>query len=136
METNFVIDRSRWRTGEGGEHKTGSGETSLLNGHGYMCCLGFACLNQGLSEDQIRNIGEPGEVKHHSDFWEESTYPEAEYLIDNCGGNTQLSNKAMVINDNEDTTPEEKEALLIELFTEYTDGKFVPLFVGEYHVEK
>lgn len=46
----FTIDRTRWLRGEG------SDVSKLLRpSDGKMCCVGFFCLAQGLSEDTIND---------------------------------------------------------------------------------
>lgn len=125
----FVIDRSIWRCGGKDDsnlppntNKRGKGDTSLLNIEGYMCCLGQCALQLGYEKHYLLNIGEPMELPVIEEI------PDYEILhgVDNrsYGGNdqyynTDLSTKAMDINDNTKTTPEEKEEELIELFEEY-----------------
>lgn len=99
----LIIDRSKWRTGDNGPHKTGSGDTELLNKEGFMCCLGFECLRLQLSEQDILDVGEPCDIKDESERWEEEhTSDFAEAAID--------------INDDSKSTLEEKEKKLIPLF--------------------
>lgn len=49
----FTVDRKGWVRGRE--------DVSLLNYYG-KCCLGFAALALGYSEEQIRNIGRPEEL--------------------------------------------------------------------------
>lgn len=49
----FVVDESRWA--RGGKN----GPSMLLNGRGYMCCLGFYGLSRGLTEAQIKRVPSP-----------------------------------------------------------------------------
>lgn len=60
-KTEYILDIAEWRCGgDPWEENTcwamGSGETALLNGEGFMCCLGqFAC--QVISEDDADATG-------------------------------------------------------------------------------
>jgi hypothetical protein len=45
------VKRSQWYRGQGPEG------SALLRDDGTMCCVGFACIAAGLTEEQIRNIG-------------------------------------------------------------------------------
>jgi len=44
------VDRRTWLRGE-------TGSRLLREGDGKMCCFGFACLQYGLSKDDIMNKG-------------------------------------------------------------------------------
>ena len=49
-----VVERSKWLRGEGWE------KSKLLRStDGKMCCLGFACLAMGATEEQINNMNSP-----------------------------------------------------------------------------
>lgn len=105
----IIIDKSKWRTGEYGEYQTGAGSTYLLNPEGYMCCLGFICNQMGAPENDLRKCGEP------SDLHEEI---EGLCSSDNFGDmyNSTLSEEAILINDDEFSTVEEKIDKLHKLF--------------------
>lgn len=49
----FVIDRSKWRAGGTGKHAIGKGGTCLLNGAGFMCCLGQVCQQKQLGKCEV-----------------------------------------------------------------------------------
>ena len=134
MET-IVIDRSKWRTGGDDEPKygyndnrTGIGETSLRNDDGCLCCLGFITEHlipdYGLESDDHKPSSCSVSIPHLS-------YTDNSLLSHNSSlqQNTELANQAMAINDDIDTTPEEKEELLKELFK----GIFNLEFINEFN---
>lgn len=47
-EKELVIDPAFWGRGEGPSSR-------LLRGDGQMCCLGFACIQEGFAAEQILN---------------------------------------------------------------------------------
>lgn len=114
----LILDYSIWRSGLNGDNQTGDGGTKLLNHQGYMCCLGQFSkqLNLDLTDEDIMNIGTPS-----------STYtviPDLSVVKLAQGGtpwrsNTPLSQKAMDINDNNVTTPEQKISALKKLFNQH-----------------
>lgn len=124
----FVIDRSVWRCGGGGPAKHGTGCTYLLNEQGFMCCLGMVAKQLGYKDKEILNCGEPDEVDSDrenllvrkidgSDF---NTYHK----------NSELSSKAIEINDDDDKlNDEERELRLVALFAQ--EGHEVE-FVNSY----
>ena len=114
-----VIDRSKWRTGYCGKNRTGEGDIRLLNNEGYKCCLGFIC---GRLKKGIKDFFAPNELDYvvkdlsHKD-------------IDGCIYDTDLTEKAIEINDNSDTTPQEKEKELKKLFK---NSVYKLKFVGRF----
>lgn len=109
---NLTLDYSKWICGEGGPHQVGKGQVALLNRDGFMCCLGQWSLQLGCSEDLILGRGEPGEVGveipglcYQGDREEHVIYYH----------DTKFSNDAIKINDDKNTTPEEKIKLLTDL---------------------
>lgn len=114
----FTIDRSRWVSGVPhwglhSENTTGMGETSLLNEHGFMCCLGFVCRQLGLHSTDIYERGAP-------DFLIlEAQDPLVPILLDDKGNPSRLTALAMNINDDNGLTPAEREQQLIALFKEH-----------------
>lgn len=111
----FIVDRSTWRCGgEDSDNQIGKGTTGLLNEEGFMCCLGQIGKQLEVPEHLLLDNGSP---------WETGivipglTYPfpqndgDKEDVVD-----TPLSISAMQINDDEDTSIEEKEEMLKELF--------------------
>ena len=120
----FTVDRSKWRCGgstnEVSPNKVGKGVTMLKNPQGYKCCLGFCAEQLGIDIPDF--AAEPQELECE----DENCLIRFE---DGCIENSDLSEDAMSINDAEDTTPQEKEIKLIELFKGY-DQEIQ--FVGEY----
>lgn len=117
MEKKLILDYSTWRCGGEGKNKLGEGRTALLNYEGFMCCLGQFSLQLG-SEITERDLDDEAEP---SDMWKLIPY----LTIPNENGeeefgyyNTQLSNRAMKINDDEKTSVTEKIEQLKELFKE------------------
>lgn len=115
------IDRSKWRTGGNSEHATGKGYTELINNDGYKCCLGFITQQQcKVNKNKLLNKIDPTElnfvVKNLSEADEHSI------II------TELTDRAMCINDCDYTTPQEKEKQLKELFKD----KYELEFYGDY----
>lgn len=49
----LVIDRTRWHRGRG------HGNSYLLNSEDKMCCLGFECIANGYTPDQIKKVSTP-----------------------------------------------------------------------------
>ena len=105
------IDVLKWRTGNYGKFSTGLGDTSLLNQDGYMCCLGFMCLQSGLEETDIINQSEPDCTDLNEKIPLLTKKEKEEFK------NTMFSKKAVSINDNEDTTVIEKMKLLERHFS-------------------
>ena len=137
MKQTIRIDRSKWRTGGELEPKhfgapkvvnedniTGKGSTCLLNDDGYMCCLGFVSI-QACPEHNYLDVGEPCEV---DSFDEIHGLTEDYHEGEHCS-NTSLTEDAMMINDDNSTTPQEKEVKLKVLFE---DSPYELEFYGEY----
>jgi hypothetical protein len=111
----FTVYLDRWRCGGDSDstinHVHGEGMTALLNSQGYMCCLGFACQQLGgLTEDDMFEVDTP-----------ESTFVVIEGLTEKKDGvdmvlDTDLSRKAVQINDDGCITLEAREEELTALF--------------------
>jgi hypothetical protein len=136
-----VIDRSKWRTGDESRHRTGSGYTKLLNTEGYMCCLGFCCKASRVGVKRIQGRTAPNSII--SSHKKGNCLPQRvlklrglralvelternDRITANCN---PLARSAIIINDDADTTPKEKEQQLLELFK---DSVFELEFTGEY----
>lgn len=119
----IVIDRSKWRNGGNNEppspHACGIGFTKLRNAEGYQCCLGFICE---------QSTGHTGECHYPAGLGILVPYLTEQHKQYRHYQDTQLTVEAICINDSENTTPQEKEVLLKELFA----GKYELEFVGEY----
>ena len=132
----LVIDRSKWRTGRKGEHKTGEGETFLMNSQGYMCCLGFYMRDlANVDEDVLLDEPTPAHAAHvgiTEDFYNQNE--DVKLLvakIQNCDYlNTDFCEKAMGTNDNPGLTSEEREGCIEALFLK--NGVEVS-FINKYH---
>lgn len=123
----FVIDRSKWRSGGDGENQIGRGSTLLYNNQGFMCCLGQTCNQIGVKVKDMRGLGEPGEISGNDykdlpeiffnveveeDIWDDG---EEEVFLND----TDLSAEAISINDNEEMGQRERERRLRELFAKH-----------------
>jgi hypothetical protein len=112
------IDVLKWRTGDNSQFKTGEGNTELLNTRGYMCCLGFMCIQSGLEGKDILHFGEPGElnkqVPNLNRFIPSDEYDNEGYYDNSC-----LSDAAITINDDNKTSITEKMTKLTNLFGEH-----------------
>lgn len=110
-DNTFVLDYSKWRCGNTTltkKNKLGTGFTQLLNTDGYMCCLGQFCNQLGVPKTKLKWVGHPKQLRMKVD-----------YLIDSDDQSTQLTNKAVSINDEPSTSVELKITLLTKLFKEY-----------------
>ena len=110
-KTDIIIKESEWRTGCEGPTKTGIGLTHLKNEQGFKCCLGFITEQVLGSDVKLVNKNYPEQIPC---LIPELTEPAVDYIF--CFRDTHLTNQAAKINDNKETTPEEKKVLLIELF--------------------
>ena len=116
----LIIDRSKWRTGGEGYRHTGIGDTQLLNDDGYMCCLGFYCLQAGVPQDKILNVGEPDDIVNVREFYDKSE--DFAFLLvdrdydDDSMINTDFTRTAIRINDKESITPDEREKMIKDHF--------------------
>lgn len=136
-----TIDRSKWRTGGALTDKffqrlpnsTGQGDTALVNAAGYSCCLGFACdqLSDASSKKLADYVNErkyeyrPSGLDIFIPHLTQKDTEASSYVEWRC---TQLAIRAMNINDDPETTPQQKEKKIKKLFA----GKINFEFVGEY----
>lgn len=121
----FRIRRKKWRCGlteSPGVNSHGSGQTALLNGQGYMCCLGQCASQLGVRRDKLLDASTPEDI----DFSDKRRIP---VLTKFNGLDSQLSDHAVEINDDDKTTLEQKEKLLKRLFSKF---KHQLEFVGQY----
>ena len=123
MRPKVTIDRARWRSGHNGDDLVGKGLTGLLNIQGYMCCLGFYCLQLGgLDTSDILGIPAPGGLK--IDVQGLTECPRGSRRKE-----TKFTNKAVGLNDNLKLTRTQRESKLTELF----DAEGIDLvFEGKY----
>jgi hypothetical protein len=121
----FRIRRKKWRCGDDsnpGVNSHGTGKTRLLNEDGYMCCLGQCATQVGVRRDKIMEKPTPEDIQ----FNDKRRIP---VLTTFDGNDSQLSEHAMRINDDESTTLVEKERLLKRLFSKFHHELE---FVGQY----
>lgn len=109
----LILDYSTWRSGGDGPNKLGKGNTALLNREGSMCCLGqFAPqLNYGIKKDCMLDQGNPADLPKKIPGLSKRDGKNDYYL------DTKLSTTAIGINDDANTTPQEKIILLKRLFS-------------------
>lgn len=109
---DFTVDRSKWRCGGalGNPTVRGEGVTKMLNGDGFMCCLGH-CAKQLDPDVIIENKNYPNDS-----LWNISRYdnPFIMHLK-----NSLLAKEAARINDDEQIDQKEREQRLRNLFKEY-----------------
>lgn len=115
--TSLTIKRSRWARRTEGADK---GESSLLNDDGNMCCLGFLGAAVGIPLDRLDGLASPSDHLDHVSalvMWPKEFVPRN---IDDGRSfcDSEVTAKAVSINDDEDTTDSEKERDLIYLFDE------------------
>lgn len=123
MADILKIDRSKWRTGGNwGKHRTGEGDTELLNKEGYMCCLGFRCNQLGVPKKDLLGVSSPRETK-----WE--VIPDL--LDDLTYFNTIFCQDAMSINDDKNLTPKKREERIKKHFAK---KKTRVVFTGKYKI--
>lgn len=111
----LIIDRAKWRIGGEGIHKTGEGNTALLNDEGFMCCLGFRCEQMGIPKKDLLGAVTPDSLSELYDI------PD---LIEKVGSydgydaydDTPFTQEAVNINDNTDLSPEEREKAITKHF--------------------
>ena len=116
----FVIDRSKWRTGGGSfDHKYG--RTYLLNSKGFMCCLGFFC-------NQIENRA-TNEIMYTPDPAQFDDNIRGSNLIGEDGHNKPWVESAMEINDDDGLSKETREERIHNLFK---DNGYDVKFINEY----
>lgn len=121
----FILDYSKWRCGgNNSKNRLGLGITSLHNEYGYMCCLGQACIQLGVPKKVLGTSGSPSSVVFYSSEYRDKLLllaREARFSEQRGSRyiNTELSSRAIAINDNTETTPEKKIKQLRALFKEH-----------------
>lgn len=121
---SFTVNRATWRCGDYGINQKGLGVTKLRNQLGYQCCLGFACIAIGFDELDIEGYNTPfgfGEITNNN--------RDLSYLVTEQQLNSDFTNAAMDINDDDLINDKEREQRLIAL------GRMHNIeinFIGEY----
>lgn len=121
LPKSFTIDRSEWVTGRNLDER--KNPSQLLNFNKKKCCVGFACLAAGLSEEEIDGVEAPmgtWKVKGLSGF-------------DKLGNwkHEGIAPEIYLVNDDSGLTDQEREEDVRDLFAKI--GVEVK-FVGEYSV--
>lgn len=127
FEQTFIVDRASWKN----SHTFPGTATQLLteskDSPNTMCCLGFVCNQLDVPKEDLLNCLTPGSLR---DKW---TIPYLMEKISMMGEDkwidTELSDKAMEINDYDHIAPKDKEKLLKELFAKHNLGI---KFIGKY----
>lgn len=113
--TTFTIQRSKWDRGRCG--------AAVLYPHPYvsllcrktgkMCCLGFVAIQLGLTEKDIRNEAEPDERNERH-----AKVLDGVLLVkeNDCVAQTELTKRAIKINDHDKLSEPEREKKLSILF--------------------
>lgn len=110
----FTVVRSRWLRG--------TDDSSLLDGHERMCCLGFVCVQRGVNRDALLGCGDPQEV---AEFDRDASLGSIDGVLLNRDDerdrwrNSELTNSAIRINDDHEIADPEREARLSKLFAEH-----------------
>ena len=112
----LVLNESIWRCGDDSKDPSksrGTGYTKLLNEEGYMCCLGqFSLqLSPELKRADLLHRHFPQNLEIAVEDLTAKAYGELK--------DTELSKKAVAINDNSHSTISEKVKELTELFAKY-----------------
>ncbi len=120
----FTIDRATWHSGgythpEQIENQIGKGDRPALeNTEGYRCCLGQIALQLGCTTTDIKGVGGPtGCPNLRNSFMIRANTADDRDNIDFV--DTDLTIKAMSINDDAEMTTPDREAALIELFAKH-----------------
>ncbi len=115
------INRAKWRSGQNGDLHTGKGEARLLNGEGFMCCLGFAAHQLGrINKGKMLDIVQPEDL-------DKVITPLSYKGVFIC--NTKFSEECITLNDDRKITRKQRERRLIRKF----NAQGIDLkFHGEY----
>lgn len=118
----FVVDRGTWRFG-GDKYNSARGYTALMNEKGLRCCLGFVASQLGVSDDRLIEAGIPEELRDNCGLMGVCELPPLTVDKYRTGSvsDTELSAKAMAIND-DDLTHQQREQQLTELFNSHGYG--------------
>jgi hypothetical protein len=116
----FVIDRSKWRTG-GADFNHKYGDTLLLNSKGFMCCLGFFCNQiENRTTDEILFVPNPSQLDDNI---------RGSNLIGDDGFNKPWVQSAIETNDDDSISKESREEKIHQLFK---NNGYDLKFINEY----
>lgn len=128
----LTIERAKWAN-----PSLAHGNSCLINHEGAMCCLGFAILACGVPAADLRGAGTPEDIEsiQHDPMSDETGVdlflnwvPDYAYEDDEAAGiqwkqyvstNTELTRRAIEINDSCTMTLAEREEALASWFAEY-----------------
>ena len=115
----FLIDRSKWRSGNIGEHAIGKGYPMMLNNEGFMCCLGQCSAQYNEGSVDIFGFATPaGVAKKYRQVLNGAN--KVIRLLTQVNGNlisnSDFSEQAMEINDDPELSTEIREEMLRYLF--------------------
>lgn len=114
----LILDLKTWRCGgfedSGSPNKFGEGVTALSNSEGYMCCLGqFSLqLNKELTKESINLLNSPRQTNKVIEGLTHKVKKKDTEILEN----TELSQTAMAINDDQTITTEERIKQLKAIF--------------------
>ncbi len=92
MKNEYTIDCDKWICAEWDSDSRGT--SMLLNGKGYMCCLGQICQQSGIKKSKLEHQYCP------SDLDKKTRQRKVLFLVNNKDGcSSGLTAKAMSIND-------------------------------------
>jgi len=121
-KNSFAVDRSKWACSVKRHYDMGHGfmfSTALKDAYGYQCCLGFAIEQMYEDADgaplDCRGARYPRHVGALEDL---SVVGEAWNGVDSIT-DTELSKKAVAINDDKTIRPSDKERRLKALFRKH-----------------
>jgi hypothetical protein len=107
----LTLDYSKWRCGYTMpnicNNQLGEGPVRLLNDKGFSCCLGQFCSQLGISDRMLLGESSPSNVNAHVALFNRPAATSGYY-------DTTLSEDCIIINDDPETTPEQKIAQLTE----------------------
>lgn len=103
-----TIDRSKWSRGR---------PSSLANGMGEMCALGFVCTSLNIPKEHITGIGTPTTLANYFPQYKKRL-GQNNLLV--CRGNAAITSEAATsvisTNDSNNISEQEREERLIKLF--------------------
>ena len=121
----LILDYSKWRCGGPGKHSLGQGLTMLGNPEGFQCCIGQITLQMcpTLTTEDILNKGCPAQLKNEIELlsFKNIDRGEGDGLLyeDELEGaiiDSEITARAISINDDKWTTPQQKIGSLKALF--------------------
>ena len=123
----FIVDRSTWNNSHTFVRSNPYLYSESRAGEERLCCLGFVCHQLGIPVKDFKYKGFPSDLKNEWDIpylLKGSIYKGKKYW-----SNSDLTNKAVKINDSLAVPFKEKEKMLKELFNKH---KLDIKFVGKY----